>query len=72
MKSTEQIISIVSAKVGVIIDTSKSTNQLIEIVKAANQNNSFVIIKKANKKSTEQLMLIAKASSGNVIFDLTD
>jgi hypothetical protein len=72
MKSTDQIAKIVAAGGGVVIDSSKSTDQLRSIARTAAISGAMVIIKNAGKKSTDQLCHIASDGKGKVVFDLTD
>lgn len=68
---TEQIVQIVAAGGGVIVDgAGKMTEQLVQIASAASRSGALVIVKNANKKMTEQLVQIASAGKGRVIFDL--
>lgn len=71
-KMTDQIIQIVAAGGGVIVDASKMTDQLIQIASTASRSGSLVIVKGAGKKMTDQLIQVASAGKGRVIFDLTD
>jgi hypothetical protein len=72
MKSTQDLIQIVSFGGGAIIDaTSKSTQDLIQIASFAGGKGSRVLIKNANTKSTQELVQIASFGKGVVIFDFT-
>lgn len=71
MKDSNHIIQIVQAGGSVIIDSSKTTEQIKSIVSAA-KPECEVIIRQASKKNTDQLVDIANAASCKVVFDLTD
>jgi hypothetical protein len=71
-KYTSEIVSIVSAGGGVIIDGDKYTSQLVTIATAAAKSGARVIIKGSSQKYASQLVSIATAGKGRVIFDLTD
>ncbi len=70
-KATSLIVDIVRAGGGVIIDADKAGSQLVEIAAAASKSDATVIVKNAHKKATSQLVAIAVAGKGKVIFDLT-
>ena len=70
-KTTEQIIQIVSAGGGVIIDGSQPIDELVQIAAAASGSGATVIIKNADEKTTLRLTEIGAAGQGNVILDLT-
>lgn len=71
-KMTDQILKIVEAGGGVIIDGDKLTDQLIKLASAGAKSNAMIIIKGSDSKLTDQLIKIAKAGKGRVIFDLTN
>ena len=71
-KMTDQIIRIVAAGGGVIVDgDGKMSDQLVRIAAAAKSSGATVIIKNADAKMSDQLVRVAAAGGGNVIFDLT-
>jgi hypothetical protein len=72
MKSTQDLIQIVSYGGGVVLDSRKSTQDLIQIASYAAGKGSRVIIKDAGKKSTQDLIQIASYGKGAVIFDFTE
>ena len=70
-KMTDQLVRIVSAGGGMIIDgDGKMTDQLVRIAEAASQSGAKIIITNVGTKITDQLVRIATAGKGNVIFDL--
>ncbi len=70
-KMTEQIIQVIQAGGGVVIDAkSKMTEQLVEIASAAAQANVVVILKNSESKMTEHLVRIAQAGKGKVLFEI--
>ncbi|WP_437550998.1 hypothetical protein WME97_08435 [Sorangium sp. So ce367] len=69
-KMTDQIVRVVAAGGGVIVDADKMSDQLVAIAGAAAQSGGVVIVKGASRKTTDQLMRIANAGQGRVIFDL--
>ena len=72
-KMTDQIVRIVAAGGGVIVNgKGKMSDQLVRIASAAKSSGATVIIKNADAKMSDQLVRIASAGGGNVIFDLTD
>jgi hypothetical protein len=71
VKSTDDIVRIVSHGAGVIIDgSSKSTDDLVKIVSQASKDNSPVIIRNTDSKSTDGLVRIAAYGMGRVILEL--
>ena len=72
MKSTDEIIKIVSVGGSVIVDASMGTDSLIKIASIAASTGARVIFKGANKILTESLVRIAEVGKGKVIFDLTE
>jgi hypothetical protein len=67
----ESLLKIVAAGGGIMIDASQfKTSQLVRIVRAASRCRSTVILKNAGAKEIAQLLEIAEASTGCVIFDL--
>ena len=71
MKTTEQISELLREGQNIVVDDSKATEQLIEIVREANKNQQ-VTIRGASKKTNPQLVEIARnAGPGCVTFDLT-
>lgn len=72
MKSTEDLVRILSVGGGVLIHSSKSTEDLVRIASVAASKESRVIIKEAHRKSTNDLVRIASVGKGCVIFDLTE
>lgn len=70
-KMTKQILRIVAAGGGVILNAQeKTTPQLVQIASAAAGSGATVILKNADTKTTEQLVQIATAGNGRVIFEL--
>jgi len=70
-KTTDQLVRIVSAGGGLIIDgESKITDQLVNIASASSQSNSKIIITNISPKTSDQLVRIESAGKGNVILDL--
>jgi len=72
MKTTDDIVRIVSFSGGVILDANKTTDDLVRIASFAAGKGSHVIIRGAGKKTTDDLVRIASFGKGAVIFDLTD
>jgi hypothetical protein len=72
MKSTQDLIQIVSFGGGVVIDASKPTPDLVQIASFAAGKGSRVVIKGASRKSTQDLVQIASFGKGAVIFDFTE
>ena len=70
-KTAEQLIQIVAAGGGVIIDGSQTINELVQIAAAASGSGATVIIKNADAQTTRRLTEISAAGRGNVILDLT-
>jgi len=70
-KTTEQLIQIVTAGGGIIIDGSQPIDELVQIAAAAAGSGATVIIKNADAKTTHRLTEVAAAGRGNVIMDLT-
>lgn len=72
MKSTDDLVKIVSFGGGVMIDASQSTDDLVKIASFAATKGSRVIIKGAGQKSTDDLVKIGSFGKNTVIFDLTE
>jgi hypothetical protein len=70
-KTAEQLIQIVTAGGGVIIDGSQTINELVQIAAAASGSGATVIIKNAGAQTTRRLTEISAAGRGNVILDLS-
>ena len=70
-KTTDQLLEILSAGGGIIIDASKTTEQLVRLAAAAAHAGALMIVKNAGTKTTQQLVEIAASGKGRVIFDLT-
>jgi len=72
MKSPDQLSQIVQAGGGIIVDASKySTEQLVKIASSAKGKNATILIRNADRKTTEKLRHIAEAGSGHVTFELS-
>jgi len=71
MKSTDDLVKIVSYSGGIVIDASKSTGDLVKIASYAAGKGSRVVIKNAGDKSTDDLVKIASCGKGAVVFDFT-
>ena len=73
MRSSDQILKIVTSGGGVIIDASgRMTDQLIRIAAAAAATGAVVIIKNTKNMMSDSMVKIATAGRGSVIFDLSD
>ena len=72
MKSTDDLVKIVSFGGGVVIDSNKSTDDLVKIASFASGKGSRVVIKNAGRKSTDDLVKIASFGKGSVLFDFTE
>ena len=69
--STDEIVRIVAAGGGIILDTKyKSTDELVRIAASSKPNGAKVILRNLTYKSTDELVRIGAAGKGNVIFDL--
>jgi len=71
MKSTDDLVKIVSFGGGVVIDSLMSTDDLVKIASFAAGKSSRVVIKNAGTKSTDDLVKIASFGKGAVLFDFT-
>ncbi len=71
MKTTADLVQIVSYGGGIIVDASKTTADLVQIASYAAGKGSRVIIKGAGSKTTADLVQIASFGKGAVIFDFT-
>jgi hypothetical protein len=70
-KMTPQIGEIVAAGGGVILDAgSKTRPQLVEIAAEAARSGATVILRNVGNKLTSQLVDIARAGKGKVIFEI--
>jgi hypothetical protein len=72
MRTTDELVKIASFGGGVIIDSSRATDDLVRIASLAATKGSRVFIKNANAKSTDDLVKIASFGKGSVVFDFTD
>lgn len=70
MKSTADIVRIVSHGGGVIVDSSKATDDLVRIASQAATSGATVIIRGAGNKSMDDLVRIASHGKGKVIMEL--
>jgi len=70
-KTTEQLLQIVTAGGGIIIDGSQPIDELVQIAAAASGSGATVIIKNADTKTTHRLTEISAAGRGNVILEFT-
>jgi hypothetical protein len=67
--TTQDLISIVSAGGGIILDTKhKTTQDLISIAAASRNKGSKIVLTNLSIKTTQDLISIASAGNGNVIF----
>ena len=71
MKTIDQIVKIVAAGSGVIVDASMTTDQLVKIAAVAAKSGALVVVKGADSKLNDQLVKIAVVGHSRVIFDLT-
>ena len=70
LKSVDELLTIASAGGGFRLDCSlKSTDELCQIAAAAHTSGATVIMFGINLKTTEELVKIAEASQGAVIFE---
>ena len=73
MKTTSELMNIVSSGGGVIIDgKKKTTSEIMNIVSMAKSHKAQVIVKNASSKTTSELMNIAAMGPGLVTFDLSE
>ena len=71
MKTTDNLVKIVSNGGGIRIDGEKRTSDsLVKIAKAARQGQVNLQIYNVDNKTTDLLVKIAKAGEGRVIFEL--
>jgi hypothetical protein len=67
--TTVDLMSIVSAGGGVILDTkNRTTQELMSIAAASRNNGAKIILTNLAFRTTQELMNIASAGKGNVIF----
>jgi hypothetical protein len=67
----EHVVQIVEAGGGVIVDTAgELTDHLVQIAAAAARSGAMVILKNADSRRPEELIQIAAAGHGRVIFEL--
>ncbi|MGD0078281.1 MAG: hypothetical protein ABSB91_06615 [Sedimentisphaerales bacterium] len=67
--TTNDLISIVSAGGGIVLDTkNRTTQELISIAAASRNKGSKVILTNLSFKTTMDLVSIGAAGNGNVIF----
>jgi hypothetical protein len=70
-RSAEDLAKIMAAGGGLILDgQTRSTDELIAVVHAAVEHDSLLTIKNVGGKSTDELIKIAAASDGAVVFEL--
>jgi hypothetical protein len=72
MRSTQDLVQIVSNGGGVIVNSSTPTRDLVQIVSNAVGNGGRVIIKGAVGMVQQDLVQIASNGRGVVIFDFTE
>ncbi len=71
MRTTADLMTIVAAGGGIIIDAkTKTTSDLIEIVSAAVRSGTTVIFTGLGSKTTSDLMGIGSTGKNHVILDL--
>ena len=71
MLMTNSLIEIAAVGGGMIIDAKKiMTNDLIRLAVAASNGSGKIILKNLDGKMSNDLIKIAAAGKGNVIFDL--
>ncbi len=69
-KMTEQIVQVILAGGGVSVDAqTKMTEHLLEIASAAAEAGTPVVLRNANSKMTAELVEIARAGKGKVLFE---
>lgn len=67
--TTTDLIGIVSAGGGIILDTEyKTTEELVSIASASKHKGAKIILKNLTYRTTLELVSIASAGNGNVIF----
>ena len=70
MRMVNDLIKIANAGVGMILDARPiMTDNLVKIAISASNTSSKIILKNVNNKTTNDLIRIAVAGQGNVIFD---
>jgi len=70
-RSTDDLVKIVAAGGGLILDAEgKSTDELMKIVRAAGKGEALVTIRNMGEKTTEELISLAAAGDGMVVFEL--
>lgn len=73
MKSTAELVQIVSFGGGLVLDAgTKSADELVQIASFAAGKGSRVFLKNVATKSTAELVRIASFGKGVVVFDLTE
>ena len=66
---TADILRIVAAGGGVILDSSTSTDDLIRIAASAGPETT-IIVRNATRKPTDELVKICESTRGRVLFEL--
>lgn len=70
MRMVNDLIKIANAGGGMILDARPiMTDNLVKIAISASNTSSKIILKNVNNKTTNDLIRIAVAGQGNVIFD---
>lgn len=70
-KTIEQVVQIIDSGGGVILDAKgRGTERLVEVAAAAVRSDVKVILRNAGAKTTDQLVEIATAGKGRVVFEL--
>jgi len=70
-KTTTQVVQIIAAGGGVILNArEKTTKNLAQIASTAAESGATVILRNADGKTTSQLVEIATARRGRVIFEV--
>jgi hypothetical protein len=72
MKTTDDLVKIVSFGGGIIIDAKRTTDDLVKIVSFAANKGARVMIRGADRLTTDDLVQIASFGKGVVQFDLTE
>ena len=64
----EDLIRIIQAGGGITVDGTRPTEELIKIAAAASAGKAKVIMAESEYKTADDLIRIAKAGGGNVVF----
>ena len=69
--TTDDLVRIASAGGGFSIDaTKRTTDEIVRIVAAASNRGNRMTIKNVNMKRIDELIMIASAGNGCVVFDM--